>query len=166
MCGLAISVTAAHAATFTVSNLNDAGAGSLRQAIINSSNTPESDTIDATGVNGTIQLTSPLPDLTDLALTGPGAQNLSVSGGGALAGFPRFYHSGGQRLDFAASPLPTAWRLTAALTTAGGGIYNGTGTLDINNRFVHSKRGHGRQRRQRRRRFVHGGADHHHQLGV
>src|SRR5688572_29363049 len=51
------------AATFTVTNLNNSGTGSLRQAIVSANAAADSDTIDATQVNGVINLTSALPDL-------------------------------------------------------------------------------------------------------
>jgi Ca2+-binding RTX toxin-like protein len=54
-------------ATFTVTNNNDSGAGSLRQAIINANNTPGTDdivfNIGAGGVQ-TIALQTPLPEIT------------------------------------------------------------------------------------------------------
>src|ERR1700745_497126 len=42
---LVIAVGSSGAATFTVTNTNDSGAGSLRQAIINANNTAGADTI-------------------------------------------------------------------------------------------------------------------------
>ena len=45
----------AHAATIMVTNTNDNGPGSLRQALADAN---DGDTIDATGVSGTITLTS------------------------------------------------------------------------------------------------------------
>jgi hypothetical protein len=45
----------APATTIVVSNTNDNGPGSLRQALVD---TNDGDTIDATGVSGTITLTS------------------------------------------------------------------------------------------------------------
>jgi sugar lactone lactonase YvrE len=51
-------------AVFTVVNTADAGPGSLRQAIVDADGTPEANTIAfASGVQGAIDLTSPLPDL-------------------------------------------------------------------------------------------------------
>lgn len=52
------------AATYTVSNLNNSGAGSLRQAMTNANSNVGPDTIKFT-VSGTISPTSQLPSLTD-----------------------------------------------------------------------------------------------------
>jgi hypothetical protein len=58
----------AHAATFTVTNTNDSGAGSLRQAITDANNSPGADTINfnisGSGVK-TISPSSELPAITD-----------------------------------------------------------------------------------------------------
>ena len=51
-CALAIP---AHATTIVVTNTNDNGPGSLRQALVNAN---DGDTIDATGISGVITLTS------------------------------------------------------------------------------------------------------------
>jgi hypothetical protein len=67
-------------ANFTVSRTDDAGAGSLRQAIIdlNNSNDPMN-TIDATGVRGTIDLQTELPRIANpVTINGPGRTNLTV----------------------------------------------------------------------------------------
>ncbi|MTJ48840.1 LamG-like jellyroll fold domain-containing protein [Dolichospermum sp. UHCC 0259] len=50
-------------AVFKVTNNNDSGAGSLRQAIIDAAKNNEVDTIDLTGVSGTIYLQNSLPTL-------------------------------------------------------------------------------------------------------
>jgi hypothetical protein len=42
---LAIAVSISHAATFSVDNINDAGAGSLRQAVLDANVTTAADTI-------------------------------------------------------------------------------------------------------------------------
>lgn len=69
-------------APFTVTNNNDSGAGSLRQAILDAQN---GDTITfAPNVSGTIELTSGELAITEnLTLTGPGSATLSVSGNNA-----------------------------------------------------------------------------------
>ena len=70
---------------FSVTNLNDSGGGSLRQAIIDSNKTTGPNEIDfAAGLSGTITLTS--GELTiandDVSIVGPGQDLLSVSGNG------------------------------------------------------------------------------------
>ncbi len=70
--------TTVHAATITVSNTNDNGTGSLRAALAAASG---GDTIDATGISGTITLTSgQLVMPTGLIILGPGPANLAING--------------------------------------------------------------------------------------
>src|SRR5262249_18412336 len=70
--------------TYTVSNLNDSGAGSLRQAILDANANAGADIIDATGVTGTITLTTELTHIRDdVTLNGPGSAKLTVTRGGA-----------------------------------------------------------------------------------
>src|SRR5262249_6157243 len=61
-------------APLTVTNTLDMGAGSLRQAILDANGMPGDDVITfATGVTGTINLASALPDLSsNIDLEGPG----------------------------------------------------------------------------------------------
>jgi len=67
-------------AQITVTNTNDSGAGSLREAILSAT---AGSTISITAT-GTISLTGPLPMITNvLAIRGPGATNLTVSGNGS-----------------------------------------------------------------------------------
>lgn len=62
LCGAALGADPARAANFTITNTNDSGAGSLRQAIIDSNATPGSNTIVLqAGLIGNIALASPLP---------------------------------------------------------------------------------------------------------
>lgn len=76
------SLPIAQAATFTVTNLNDSGTGSLRQAILNANSNPGSDTIAfQTDLSGIIFLTSGEMNITgSLTINGPGANILAVSG--------------------------------------------------------------------------------------
>ena len=74
---LFLSATSTFAATITVTNLNDSGAGSLRQAILDAM---AGDTIDF-DVAGTITLTTGEMIINkDLTVQGPGADMLTISG--------------------------------------------------------------------------------------
>lgn len=78
------SVTAAGAATYTVTNLNDAGSGSLRAAITSANGDPSGAIVFASAVRGTITLQSALPNIAltsgTMTITGPGANLLMISG--------------------------------------------------------------------------------------
>jgi Ca2+-binding RTX toxin-like protein len=70
-------------AVFQVTNTNDAGAGSLRQAVLDANAAGGADTITfAAGLVGhTITLADDLPKITgDLTITGPGAAALTIDG--------------------------------------------------------------------------------------
>ena len=77
-------------ATFTVTNTNDEGSGSLRQAIINANNRNGADkiTFDSSLSGSTINLTSGEIRITEsLEIEGLGAENLTVDAGGNSATF-------------------------------------------------------------------------------
>jgi hypothetical protein len=83
----AMAVTG-RAATITVTNTNDSGPGSLRQALADAN---DGDTIDATGVSGTILLTSGELQINhNVTINGPGAGNLAVNGNAASRVFENF----------------------------------------------------------------------------
>ena len=70
---------------FTVSNTDDSGAGSLRQAILDANASAGADVINfdpaAFATPSTIRLLSSLPDVTgDLTINGPTAARLTISG--------------------------------------------------------------------------------------
>ena len=78
---LCVFVTAAHAATITITNTNDSGPGSLRQALRVAN---DGDTINF-AITGTITLTSGgLPINKNITISGPGPDQLSVDGNQAL----------------------------------------------------------------------------------
>lgn len=73
----------ANAATFTVTQTGDSGAGSLRSAIASANISAGADRIEfANGVVGTVSLAETLPTIHgELVIAGPGADQLTVSGG-------------------------------------------------------------------------------------
>jgi predicted outer membrane repeat protein len=89
---------------YTVTSLADTGTGSgtsgdLRYCITQSNLTTGGNTIDMTGVTGTITLTTSLPNITeDVTITGPGPSNLTLNVNGTGRGFfqetPNFGVSG------------------------------------------------------------------------
>jgi hypothetical protein len=80
----------AHADTFTVTNLNDTGSGSLRQAILDANLNGNGNTVDdivfASGLTGTIHVQSTsnygLYPESPMNIHGPGADKLTLDGGG------------------------------------------------------------------------------------
>ena len=106
----------------TVTNLDDAGPGSLRQAILD---TPAGGTVDfAPGLSGTIPLTrGELLLNKDLTIAGPGADVLTVSGNHA----PRVFDVSGRRTATIAG-LTIA---NGSTPSGGGGVYNYFGTLTL-----------------------------------
>lgn len=130
--------------TFTVLNLNDSGAGSLRAAIKSANDTAGADTILfdssllAAQVKQTIALQSELAITDDLTIKGPGADKLAVSGKGVT----RVFHVSGAETDVAMSGLTITDGLTNTVTyptwdpdygpvTVGGGILNEGGRLSL-----------------------------------
>jgi hypothetical protein len=115
--------------TFTVLNLADSGAGSLRQAILDSENNPGADIIDFDpGVQGTITLTSGQLTIThDLSINGPGAAVLSVSGKDASRVFAIFGGAdSGSRIAVAMSGLT----IEHGRSLSGAGVLN-SGITDL-----------------------------------
>ncbi len=84
--GVASDLGAVQTNYLTVTNLNDSGAGSLRQAIVDANSAGSADIVFQSGVTGTITLASALPPITgNTNLAGPGAQLVTVSGAGTYA---------------------------------------------------------------------------------
>jgi hypothetical protein len=107
----------ARASTITVTNTNDSGTGSLRQALTAAS---DGDTITF-AVTGNIVLTSGgLPVNKNLAIVGPGAEQLSIDGNQAL-------------LVLGVFPEKTAAISGLTIRNAQAGIGNEQGTLTVSN---------------------------------
>src|SRR6516162_8450169 len=83
-----VGVSNALPATIVVTNINDSGPGSLRNALAMAN---DGDTIDATGVSGTILLTSGELQIShNVTINGPGAGNLAVNGNASFRVFENF----------------------------------------------------------------------------
>lgn len=128
---------------FTVTNTNDAGAGSLRQAILDANAQAGADAITlAAGVTGTINLASALPDLsTDITIAGPGAAVVTVrrdTGGD----YRIFTVTAGQTVTISGLTISNGVATGAFPANAGGGIFNG-GTLTVQNAIISGSSGYG-----------------------
>jgi hypothetical protein len=129
LCAAVASLQIVHAATITVTSTSDSGTGSLRQAIADA--VDNRDTIDFNlTYPATITLTSgELPVNTSIAITGPGADQLSVNGNHAS----RVFHIAVRKTVSISGLTITNGSATAGdVLGVGGGIFN-EGTLAVNN---------------------------------
>jgi len=77
----ALATAPLQAATFTVTNTNDAGVGSLRQALQLANSYPGADQVTLSSVSGTLALTSGSLSITDsVTISGPGSDLLTIEG--------------------------------------------------------------------------------------
>lgn len=122
---------AAAFAVFTVTNTNDSGAGSLRQAITDA-NSAGSGTINfAAGVSGIIDLTTSLPFITsNTSINGPGAAVLTVQRSFApnTPKFVVFTTTGNSTVSISGLTIKNGDGLLS-----GGGVVNEAGTLTVTN---------------------------------
>ena len=114
-----LAAASAHANIITVTNTNDSGHGSLRQAIADAN---DGDTINARGVFGSIELISgELLVNKNVTINGPGAEKLSVKNTRLSRVF-----------EIASVEIVTisGLAINSGEAVVGGGIYN-AGTLEI-----------------------------------
>ena len=107
-----------------VTNTNDSGAGSLRDAIVTS--TPSGGTVTfQNGLTGAITLTSgPIAIAKNLTITGPGAAQVAVSGNSSMQ---IFTVSNGDTVSISGLTLENG----DATGTVNGGAINNAGTLTL-----------------------------------
>ncbi len=117
---------AAQAATFTVTNLNDSGANSLRQAVLDANAAAGADTITfQAGLTGTITLTTGQLAVSDsVDIQGPGAGAISVSGNDASRVFYLYNNLG--PIDITIS----------GLTVTGGSADFGAGIANVRENLI------------------------------
>ncbi|HEY1377735.1 MAG TPA: right-handed parallel beta-helix repeat-containing protein [Gemmataceae bacterium] len=121
-------------ATFTVTTLNDAGPGSLRQAILDANaDTQADDVVFTPGLTGTITLaTGPLTVANSLTITGPAGNGIAVSGNNAS-----------QVFTVAGTGLTVLFRnleITGGNATTGGGVFTGANAVTFDTDWVHGNR--------------------------
>jgi large repetitive protein len=118
--------------TLTVTSLADSGAGTLRAAITSADSDTGQITINFnSGLTGTITLASELPAITgsgDVTIDGPGANLLTVNGGGFASVFT----------DQSATLEIENMTITGGGTTStpGSGVFNHQGTLSLVNTTI------------------------------
>jgi len=122
--------TSAYANIITVTNTNDSGAGSLRQAL---SDANDGDTIEF-AVSGTIGLTTGelLVDKS-ITISGPGANNLAVDGNAKSS---VFHIAPGETVTISGLTITNGYT-----TGFGGGIHNDHASLTLNNCTVVANNG-------------------------
>ena len=118
--------------TFIVTNLDDNGPGSLRQAILDANSAAGADIIADiiqfdSGLTGTILLTSGELDITDdsVDIQGPGASVVTVSG----SNLSRVFY-------VTANATISGLTISGGNSSKGGGIYNAYGTLAVDNAIL------------------------------
>jgi hypothetical protein len=123
-------------ATFNVTNTNDAGAGSLRDAISQANTAPGADVINFTGslfkdaVPDVITLTSGQLSITsDITIKGTGDSKLNISGNRRS---PVFGITSGSKVTISGLSITEGLSGLFSGIGPGGGIYN-DGTLTLNN---------------------------------
>jgi hypothetical protein len=117
----------------TVTNTNDSGSGSLRAAIAAAQN---GDTVDASGITGTITLLSELAVIKSITITGPAAGTLTVSGNDLVRVFNITAPAGGT-VVLSHLTISDGFSTGGTITNGGGGIrVEGAGGLTLDHCII------------------------------
>lgn len=144
-----LGASGAWGATCTVSNTNDSGSGSLRACLSGLSTGTAVDTNAITfSATGTISLASSLPTIANgVTITGPGANKLTIDGGGTIQEFvvngsgitvsisgltfANGKGSSGGAISLAAGTLSVSSSAFSGNSATSGGAINNGGTLTV-----------------------------------
>ena len=131
----------AQAADFTVTNLADAGPGSLRQAILDANNSPGEDRVlFASGLSGTITLADEISIYDPVQVLGPGPGQITVSGAGTSRIFkvrPQVNGSYGDPVAISGLTLTGGLGAATPFTGQDGGAINSrSATLTISDSVI------------------------------
>ncbi|MFC4821401.1 choice-of-anchor Q domain-containing protein [Dokdonella ginsengisoli] len=135
---LLLGAPLAEAATLTVTNLNDSGAGSLRAAITQANTSAGADTIQfQSGLSGTLTLTGGELSITDSAtLAGPGAGRVTLTANGASRVF-HLVNADSSDKTWAFSGLKiTSGAIATASDDSGGGLFYEAGSIHADIRLT------------------------------
>jgi predicted outer membrane repeat protein len=137
--GVAIvsGVAPAGAASFSVTNLNPNGAGSLDQAIQDANAAAGADVITfLPGLTGTITLTADLPTIDDdVDIQGPGAAVITVNGAGSFHPF-EFEQAGASSISGLTVTAGDSNGVNGDDSGGGIALYDNTGSLAISNMVI------------------------------
>ncbi len=135
-----VDIGAYEVQSILVTNTNDSGPGSLRQAITDTNANADTNAINfQAGLTGTITLLSALPDLsTSMSINGPGANLMTVarSAVGGTPNFRIFAINSGKTVKISGLTMSNG-NVTSGLapTNSGGAIFN-SGTLTLTSSTV------------------------------
>lgn len=127
----------AEAADFSVINLNDAGPGSLRQAVLDANAAAGADRISfRSSLSGTLTLTTGALSITEAVdLRGPGADRVTVSGNGSSGVFNVNLTAAGQAVSIAAV------KVTAGAAATGSAVFNQDANLTLSQATISGNTG-------------------------
>jgi hypothetical protein len=134
-----VDIGAYEVQSILVTNLNDNGAGSLRQAITDANANAGTDAINfQTGLTGSISLLTALPDLSTSAINGPGANTLTVqrSTAGGTPNFRIFTINNGRTVNISALTMSNGNITSGLAPTNSGGAVSNSGTLTLTNSIL------------------------------